>query len=91
MACPLAFERVWVDKCQYNDAEKKHYEQLSGVSTIFGRANKSISSILVFALKVNKQCIVVYTEKMMGVAVILKGRKFWSRGENRFEDCFSCR
>jgi len=31
MACPLAFERVWVDKHQYNDAERKHHEHLSGV------------------------------------------------------------
>lgn len=35
MACPLAAERVWTEKAQYHDAEKKYYESLSKVTIIF--------------------------------------------------------
>lgn len=31
MACPLANERVWTDKHQYSEAERKYYESLSKV------------------------------------------------------------
>lgn len=31
MACPLAAERVWTEKAQYHDAEKKYFENLSKV------------------------------------------------------------
>lgn len=33
MACPLAAERVWTEKAQYHDAEKKYFESLSKVIT----------------------------------------------------------
>lgn len=31
-ACPLASERVWIEKSQYQDAEQKYFEHLSKVS-----------------------------------------------------------
>lgn len=31
-ACPLAAERVWIEKSQYQDAEQKYFEHLSKVS-----------------------------------------------------------
>lgn len=30
-ACPLASERVWIEKSQYQDAEQKYFEHLSKV------------------------------------------------------------
>lgn len=32
-ACPLAAERVWIEKSQYQDAEQKYFEHLSKVSS----------------------------------------------------------
>lgn len=57
MACPLAFERVWVDKYQYNDAEKKHYEQLSGVShhNLINCESYASSTLLFLGLLLNTE------------------------------------
>ncbi len=33
-ACPLAAERVWIEKSQYQDAEQKYFEHLSKVRVV---------------------------------------------------------
>lgn len=31
MSCPLAQEKIWVDKPMYDEAERKYYEKLAKV------------------------------------------------------------
>jgi len=67
MACPLAAERVWVDKYQYADAEKKHYESLSKVG---GTGSGAGECTLVSEIAKARQHIKNSLERMDGIAAL---------------------
>uniref|UniRef100_A0A336KPW3 CSON013436 protein n=1 Tax=Culicoides sonorensis TaxID=179676 RepID=A0A336KPW3_CULSO len=46
MACPLASERIWTDKHQYNAAERKYYESLSKMDGIAALASTPGAELL---------------------------------------------
>jgi len=67
MACPLASERVWVDKFQYHDAEKKHFENLSKVH---GTGGGSGECTLASEIAKARQHIKNSLERMDGIAAL---------------------
>jgi len=67
MACPLAAERVWVDKFQYHDAEKKHFENLSKVQ---GTGGGSGECTLASEIAKARQHIKNSLERMDGIAAL---------------------
>jgi elongation factor 1-delta len=64
MACPLANERVWTDKHQYNEAERKYYESLSK------GAGSAGGCTLVSEIAKARQHIKDSLERMDGIAAL---------------------
>uniref|UniRef100_A0A336KPK6 CSON013436 protein n=1 Tax=Culicoides sonorensis TaxID=179676 RepID=A0A336KPK6_CULSO len=64
MACPLASERIWTDKHQYNAAERKYYESLSK-----GAGNAG-GCTLVSEIAKARQHIKDSLERMDGIAAL---------------------
>jgi len=68
MACPLVASRVWVDKLQYHDAERKHYEHLRKVHSSGGGASGECT--LVTEIAKARQHIKNSLERMDGIAAL---------------------
>lgn len=63
MACPLATERVWVEKSKYHDAEKDYFEHLS-------KGPSSSQCTLVSEIAKARQHIKNSLERMDGIAAL---------------------
>lgn len=61
MACPLASERIWLDKAQYSEAERKYYETLSSKVSYFAQqfAIDSVAPCAVLVGSLADPCVVV--------------------------------
>lgn len=62
-ACPLASERVWVEKSQYQDAEQKYFEHLSKVSSVHTHVECKV-------LYIRKCNLLIYIAAVIQCAVI---------------------